>query len=74
MRPGRDRTLYDARCSDPNNQTQFPSDPDDNRILECAVASKSDYIVTGEEDLLRLGDFEGIRIVSLSEFLELHSR
>lgn len=51
-----------------------PSDPDDNRILECAVESKSDYIVTGDKDLLRLGQFEGIRIVSLPEFLELHSR
>jgi putative PIN family toxin of toxin-antitoxin system len=32
-----------------------PTDVDDNRVLECAVASGSDTIVTGDEDLLRLG-------------------
>ena len=31
-------------------------DPDDNRIVECAVASGSDCIVTGDNDLLRLGE------------------
>ncbi len=29
-------------------------DPDDNRILECAVSSGSEYLVTGDKDLLRL--------------------
>ncbi len=34
-------------------------DPDDNRILECAAAAKSDYIVTDDKDLLRLGKYGG---------------
>lgn len=46
-----------------------PGDPDDNRILECAVASGSECIVTGDKDLLRLGQFEGIQIVRLADFL-----
>jgi len=29
-------------------------DPDDDRVLECAVSAGSDYIVTGDKDLLRL--------------------
>lgn len=29
-------------------------DPDDNLVLECAVSAGSDYIVTGDKDLLRL--------------------
>ena len=29
-------------------------DPDDNRIVECAVAGKAKMIVTGNDDLLRL--------------------
>jgi putative PIN family toxin of toxin-antitoxin system len=45
-------------------------DPDDNRILECAVASGSDVIVTGDNDLLRLGAYQGIRIVKTAEFLQ----
>ena len=37
-------------------------DPSDNRILECAVAAGSDYIVSGDKDLLRLGGYDSIRI------------
>jgi hypothetical protein len=32
-------------------------DPDDNRILERASAALSDYIVSGDKDLLRLGTY-----------------
>ena len=44
---------------------------DDDRILECAVASGSELIVSGDNDLLRRGEYAGIRIVRVSEFLEL---
>jgi uncharacterized protein len=33
------------------------SDPPDNRVLECAAEAKSDYIVSGDRDLLKLGHF-----------------
>jgi putative PIN family toxin of toxin-antitoxin system len=46
-------------------------DPDDNRVLECAVSAGSDCIVTGDKDLLRLGRYDSIRILSVSDFLEL---
>jgi uncharacterized protein len=46
-------------------------DPADNRVLECAVSAGSDYIVTGDKDLLRLRQYAGIRIVRVSEFLDL---
>jgi putative PIN family toxin of toxin-antitoxin system len=46
-------------------------DPDDNHILECASAAGSDYIVSGDKDLLRLGRYDSIRIVRVAEFLEL---
>lgn len=45
------------------------ADPDDNRIIECAVAAVSDTVVSGDTDLLRLGSFRGIRIVKVSDFL-----
>jgi len=45
------------------------SDPDDNRIIECAVASGSSVIVTGDKHLLRLGRYSGIRILRVQEFL-----
>jgi len=44
-------------------------DPADNRILECAHSAGSDCIVTGDNDLLRLGSFGNVPIVTVAEFL-----
>jgi putative PIN family toxin of toxin-antitoxin system len=44
-------------------------DPKDNKVLEAAVAGKSDVIISGDEDLLVLNPFEGIPIVGPAEFL-----
>lgn len=46
-------------------------DPTDNRILECAVAGSSNYIVTGDKHLLRLGLFGKTQIVTPAEFLAI---
>ncbi len=45
-------------------------DPKDNHIIECAVAAKADAIITGDKDLLRMGEYEGIKILPVSEFLQ----
>jgi putative PIN family toxin of toxin-antitoxin system len=45
------------------------ADPDDNRILECAVAAGSDVIVTGDAHLLQLGAYRGIKIMKVADFL-----
>ena len=42
------------------------TDPDDNRVLECAVTAGSQTIVTGDDDLLRLVGFRGIEIVTVA--------
>src|SRR4051794_10821427 len=41
----------------------------DNRILECAVEAGSDYILSEDKDLLRLGEYEGIQIMRAADFL-----
>ena len=48
-----------------------PEDPNDNRVLECAVAAGSRYIVTGDSALLRLGKYEGIEILRVADFIRL---
>jgi len=48
-------------------------DPTDNRILECAAASGCEYLVTGDNHLLKLGKFAGMKIVKPSDFLEIQS-
>ena len=45
-------------------------DPDDEMILECALAAEADFIVSGDnKHLLALRQFQGIPIVSPAEFL-----
>jgi hypothetical protein len=50
-----------------------PADPDDNRVLECAVEAQSQFIVTGDAALLRLGQYGGIQIVRVADFIKLIS-
>jgi len=47
----------------------IPEDPDDNRVLECAVEAKSMFIVTGDAALLRLGQYGGIPILRVADFI-----
>lgn len=45
---------------------------DDNRILECAVQGKAQYVVSGDKHhLLPLSEYQGINILSPAEFLEI---
>ncbi len=44
-------------------------DPADNKFLECAVAGKAQYLVSGDDDLLSLGAFQEIRLLSVADFL-----
>jgi len=44
-------------------------DPNDNMVLEAAVAGQVDAIVSGDEDLLTLSPFEGIPVLSPAAFL-----
>lgn len=46
------------------------SDPDDEMVLECALAAEADFIISGDKrHLLPLKAFRGIPIVSPVEFL-----
>ena len=46
------------------------SDPDDDKFLECAVAGRARYLITGDRDLLHLGSHAKTAIVSVRAFLE----
>jgi len=45
-------------------------DSDDDKILECAILGKVDFIITGDKDLLILKKFKEIPILSPLEYIE----
>jgi predicted nucleic acid-binding protein len=46
-------------------------DEPDNRILECALAGRAEAIITGDRALLALGEYGGVSIMGLREYLEV---
>lgn len=54
---------------EPEQALSVCRDPDDNRIIEAAVAGQAMYVVTGDKDLLVLESYEGIRFLRPVEFL-----
>ncbi|MEW6326844.1 MAG: putative toxin-antitoxin system toxin component, PIN family [Thermodesulfobacteriota bacterium] len=43
-------------------------DRNDDLILVCALAAKADFLVTGDKDLLAIGIYQGIRIITPRDF------
>jgi putative PIN family toxin of toxin-antitoxin system len=52
----------------PSRVLAVVSDETDNRVLEAAVEGDADHIVSGDDDLLDLGAFQGIPVVQPGEF------
>ena|SRR6266581_4220165 len=49
-----------------------PNDPKDDPIIAAAVAAKAGYLITGDRaHLLPIGEYQGIRIISPRDFLEI---
>jgi uncharacterized protein len=50
---------------------RVPGDPDDSPILQAALAAGADFLVTNDAVLLSLSPYEGLRILSMSNYLRL---
>jgi len=59
-----------SRPVDPQCTVSDCPDPDDNRVLECAIEAKATFIVTGDEHLLALDPYREIAILSPRHFLD----
>lgn len=53
----------------PRRVARVLRDEPDNRILECAITARAQIIVTGDRAMLDLGEYKGVRIVTLRDFL-----
>ena len=59
-----------CRFVTPQQSLRVAADPDDDRILECAVEAGADAIVSGDRDLLELNTFRNLPIMSPRQFLD----
>jgi putative PIN family toxin of toxin-antitoxin system len=50
---------------------RVPEDPNDSPILQAALAAGADFLVTNDTDLLSLSPYEGLRILSMSDYYRL---
>lgn len=55
---------------EPVTHVEICRDPDDNKFLECANDSHALYVVSGDKDLLIIGQYENVQIVTAKEFCE----
>lgn len=48
-------------------------DPDDNKFVDCAIASNADYLVTNDKhfNILKEIDFPKVQCITIEEFLEI---
>ena len=61
-----------SEMADPKEKVNIiEEDPQDNKVIECAIASDADYIVTGDPHLLKIKRWKGVKIINVNEFLEL---
>lgn len=72
-----DRTEYltilrrEAEIVQPDDDVEHVRDPDDDKFLEVAIAGDADYLVSGDDDLLDLGAYERVDVVTPGEFVSL---
>jgi putative PIN family toxin of toxin-antitoxin system len=68
----RQRIMRRATMSEPGAARHtVPDDPADTPILQAALAAGADYLVTNDRHLLDLDPYEGLRIVSMTEYREM---
>lgn len=60
-----------AQIVNPTKRIHIFKDDPDNRVIECALCGEADAIVTGDKEMLKMKEFEGIKIMSLKEYLEV---
>lgn len=51
--------------------SKVKNDPEDNKFIACALEGEADYIVSGDDHLLRLKHYRGIQIVDVHGFLKV---
>lgn len=49
---------------------QISRDPDDDKFIACALAAKVKFIISGDQDLLTISGYQGIKVVKPNVFVK----
>jgi putative PIN family toxin of toxin-antitoxin system len=55
----------------PAPRHSVPADPADSAILQAAIAAGVDLLITNDKHLLALNPYEGIRLISMTDYIDL---
>jgi predicted nucleic acid-binding protein len=47
-----------------------PGDPDDDPVVQTALAAKAHYLVTADKEILKLGKVQGVEILTAAQFAD----
>lgn len=61
--------IYGEMITDRKLPEPISRDPDDDKFIACAVAAKAKVIVSGDQDLLEVGTYKNISIVTPKKFI-----
>ena len=64
------RFIADLNLIEALTEVSVCRDPDDNKFIACAIDADALFIVSGDNDLLDLKDYEGIKIITAADFVE----
>ncbi len=66
--------LFESRATVVPGRLEIPRtarDPEDDQVLACALEGHADYVATGDQDLLILGRYEQVPIITPAAFLAI---
>lgn len=78
VRRGQGRLRTDAlsvllsriRIDEPATTVAVCRDPDDDKFIACAIDAGALYVVSGDRDLLDLGSYEGVDMITAADFCD----
>ena len=73
LRPILELVIVKAKLFPSQNLSEpVSADPDDDKFFACALASKSQMIVSGDKHLLKVSGYRGVRVLRPREFVDTY--
>ncbi|MGE5392123.1 MAG: putative toxin-antitoxin system toxin component, PIN family [Candidatus Saccharibacteria bacterium] len=67
-----DRYFEMVNLVDGSERLSVVDDPEDNKLLESAVAAQADYLLSSDRHLLKIGEYRGIKVLPPSGFWSVY--